>query len=59
MIDNYINPRTGDIHLRSLRVEHLDRLYHDLLTGGSRTGGELAPETVYDAHEPWTPIVAN
>ncbi len=50
IIDNYINPRIGDIHLRGLRVEHLDRLYHDLLTTGSRTGGELASKTVYDVH---------
>ena len=42
MITNYINPRIGDVHLRALRVEHIDRLYHDLLTSGSRTGGELA-----------------
>ena len=32
MIDNYINPRIGDTQLRGLRVEHIDRLYHDLLT---------------------------
>ena len=50
MIDNYISPRIGDIHLRGLRVEHLDRLYHDLLTRGSRTGGELSSKTVYDVH---------
>ena len=50
MIDNYINPRIGDVQLCSLRVEHVDRLYHDLLTGGSRTGGELASKTVYDVH---------
>ena len=47
MIDNYIAPRLGDVQLRCLRVEHVDRLYHDLLTGGSRTGGELASKTVY------------
>ena len=50
MIDNYINRRIGDIHLRGLRVEHLDRVYHDLLTAGSRTGGDLASKTVYDVH---------
>lgn len=50
MIDNYINPRIGDIHLRGLRVEHIDRLYHDLLTTGSRVGGELECKTVYDVH---------
>ncbi|MEO6493317.1 MAG: hypothetical protein ABIP99_10840 [Ilumatobacteraceae bacterium] len=50
MIDNYINPRIGDIPLRSLRVEHLDSLYHCLLTTGSRDGGPLASKTVYDVH---------
>ena len=30
MIDNYINPRIGNVPLRGLRVEHLDRLYYDL-----------------------------
>jgi hypothetical protein len=50
MIANYINPRIGDIHLRGLRVEHVDQLDHDLLTSGSRTGGELASKTVYDVH---------
>ena len=50
MIDHYVNPRIGAIHLRGLRVEHLHRLYDDLLTTGSRTGGELASKTVYDVH---------
>jgi integrase len=50
MIDNYINPRLGAIALRSLRVEHLDGLYHSLLTTGSRDGGPLASKTVYDVH---------
>jgi integrase len=50
MIDNYINPRIGSIALRSLRVEHLDGLYHSLLTTGSRDGRPLAPKTVYDVH---------
>jgi integrase len=50
MIDNYINTRIGDIPLRSLRVEHLDGLYHSLLTTGSRGAGPLAPKTVYDVH---------
>jgi integrase len=50
MIDNYINPRIGDVPLRALRCEHLDRVYTDLLTAGGRTGGELASKTVYDVH---------
>lgn len=35
MINNYINPRVGNIHLRGLGVEHVDRLCHDLLTTGT------------------------
>lgn len=50
MIGNYINPRIGNIPLRSLRVEHLDGLYHSLLTTGSRDAGPLASKTVYDVH---------
>ena len=50
MIDNYINPRIGDIPMRALRVEHIDHLYQDLLTHGSRTGGDMANKTVYDVH---------
>ena len=50
MVDNYINPRIGDIPIRALRVEHIDHLYQGLLTHGSRTGGELANKTVYDVH---------
>ncbi|MEO6494034.1 MAG: hypothetical protein ABIP99_14490, partial [Ilumatobacteraceae bacterium] len=50
MIENYINPRIGDIPIRALRVEHVDHLYQDLLTHGSRNGGELANKTVYDVH---------
>ncbi|MDH3683823.1 MAG: N-terminal phage integrase SAM-like domain-containing protein, partial [Acidimicrobiia bacterium] len=50
MIDHYITPPIGHLRLRSLRTEHLDRLYTDLLaTGGARSQG-LAPKTVYDVH---------
>ncbi len=50
MIDHYIGLAIGHLRLRSLRTEHLDRLYTDLLaTGGKRSQG-LAPKTVYDAH---------
>jgi len=50
MIDNYINPVLGTMPLRSVRPEHLDRLYGDLLaTGGVKHTG-LAPKTVYDVH---------
>ena len=47
---NSANPRIGDIPLRSLRVEHLDGLYHSLLTTGSRDCGPLASKAVYDVH---------
>ncbi len=50
MIDNYIAPVLGSMPLRSVRAEHLDRLYAELLaTGGVRRAG-LAPKTVYDVH---------
>ena len=40
MIDHYITPAVGQFRLRSLRTEHLDRLYTDLLAiGGSRRRG--------------------
>ena len=40
----------GSMPLRSVRSEHLDRLYGDLLaTGGVRQAG-LAPKTVYEVH---------
>ena len=50
IIDHYITPAVGHLRLRSLRTEHLDRLYTELLaTGGARRQG-LAPKTVYDVH---------
>ena len=50
MIDNYINPRIGDIPIRALRVEHIDHLYRELLEHGSRSAGALASKTVSDVH---------
>ena len=49
MIDNYINPRIGDIPIRALRVEHIDHLYRELLEHGSRSGSALANKTVYES----------
>ena len=50
MIEHYINPVLGNMPLRSVRAEHLDHLYRDLLaTGGVKQSG-LAPKTVYDVH---------
>ena len=50
MIDHYISPTIGDLPIRSLRAEHLNRLYTDLLTTGKRNGTGLSPKTVYDVH---------
>ncbi len=50
MIDNYISPFIGVLPIRSLRAEHLNRLYTDLLATGKRNGTGLAPKTVYDVH---------
>jgi integrase len=49
-IDNYIAPAIGYHRLASLRAEHLDRMYNDLLDHGGRNGATLSPKTVYDAH---------
>jgi integrase len=50
MIEHYITPALGSMPMRSVRPEHLDRLYGDLLaTGGAKHTG-LAPKTVYDVH---------
>ena len=50
IIDHYITPAIGHLRLRSLRTEHLDRLYTDLLATGSARRQGLAPKTVYDVH---------
>ena len=50
MIDNYITPTIGHLPIRSLRAEHLERLYADLLATGKINGTGLAPKTVYDVH---------
>jgi hypothetical protein len=50
MIANYIEPALGSMPLRSLRAEHLDRFYTDLLTTGGERASGLAPKTVYDVH---------
>lgn len=50
MIDNYISPALGSMPLRSVRAEHLDRLYSDLITNGGVKHAGLAPKTVYDVH---------
>ena len=46
MIDHYIAPAIGDIRLRSLRAEHLDGLYIDLLAHGGRRRRPARAKTV-------------
>jgi integrase len=50
MIEHYINPMLGDFALRSIRTEHVDHLYADLLSHGGRSGHGLAPKTVHEVH---------
>ena len=50
IIHHYLVPAVGLHRLASLRAEHLNRLYNDLLTHGGVTGGPLSAKTVYDAH---------
>lgn len=46
----YIVPRIGQVTLQSLRAQHLDSAYADLLARGGRGGRPLAPKTVRHAH---------
>ena len=50
IIDHYIDPALGSMPLRSVRAEHLDRFYTELLASGGRHARGLAPKTVYDVH---------
>jgi integrase len=50
IIDHYIDPALGSMPLRSVRAEHLDRFYTELLATGGRHASGLAPKTVYDVH---------
>ena len=50
IIRNYIAPVVGDLQLTSLRAEHFDRLYTELVDRGAANGGPLASKTVYDVH---------
>ncbi len=53
-IELHVLPRIGHLPLQALSVEHLDRLYAELLAGGRRTPGHegqpLAPKTVRYVH---------
>jgi hypothetical protein len=48
--EHYIAPAIGDVPLRRLRVDHLDRFYQDLATVGGRRGVGLSPKTVLEVH---------
>ncbi|MGH8777006.1 MAG: tyrosine-type recombinase/integrase [Jiangellaceae bacterium] len=50
IIDHYVVPRLGHVHLRRLRADHFDDVYTDLLSSGSRGGGALSPKTVLEVH---------
>ena len=49
-IHRYVNPVLGDIPLRRLRPDHLDRFYEMLATTGGQHGTGLAPKTVHEVH---------
>ena len=49
-IDRYLNSTVGDIPLRRLRVDHLERLYQQLAATGGRNGDGLAPKTIVEVH---------
>jgi integrase len=51
MIDKVVLPRLGRARLQRLRPADLDRLYAQLRTSGSASGGPLAPATVRRIHE--------
>jgi integrase len=51
MADRYLLPTLGRVPLRHLTVNHLQRLYQDLLTSGRVDGRPLAPKTVLNVHQ--------
>ena len=50
IVDRHLVPAIGDIQLRALRTEHLDRLYRQLLTDGGPGHKPLAPDSVRRVH---------
>ncbi len=50
MIDHYVIPRLGHVHLRRLRADHFDDVYTELLSVGGRDGDGLSPKTVLEVH---------
>lgn len=50
IVRNYLLPHLGEIALASLRPDHLDHLYEQLLCGGGKDGAALSPKTVHEVH---------
>lgn len=50
MVSCYVAPRLGGVPLAKVDGLALERLYAELLTGGRRDGGALAPKTVRNVH---------
>ena len=50
IVQNYLLPHLGDVALASLRPDHLDHLYEQLLNRGGKDGGALSPKTVHEVH---------
>jgi hypothetical protein len=50
MIDHYVIPRLGHVHLRRLRADHFDDVYTELFRSGGRDGDGLSPKTVLEVH---------
>jgi integrase len=49
-VERHVKPVIGEVPLRRLRSDHLDRLYDDLAASGGRRGDGLAPKTILEVH---------
>ena len=50
IIDGYINPQIGEVRLREIKPQRLNKLYGDLLAAGGKRGKSLSPKTVRNVH---------
>lgn len=50
MIEHYVLPRLGHVHLRRLRTNHFDDVYTEMLCSGGSRGDGLSPKTVLEVH---------
>ncbi len=50
IVEKYITPRIGEVRLRDIKPQLLNKLYGDLLKNGGRSGTGLSPKTVRNAH---------